>query len=547
MIQKLINSKLLNDRPTESITSAAFIIALAGIVSRLLGLVRDRILAFQFGAGDTLDVYYAAFRIPDLIYNLLIVGALGAAFIPVFTGLLTKKREEEAWQMAATVLNLSVLILSCLSVVLAVFAPSIMRLITPGFSPEKINSVVMFTRIMFLSPLLLGVSGIFGGILVSFKKFLLYSMAPIFYNVGIIIGAMVLARFMGPAGLAWGVVLGAFMHMLIQYPSVRSSGFRFLPTLFRGFSNGEVREVLSLMIPRTLAVAITQVNLTVITIFASTLSSGSLSVFNFANNIQSAPLGLFGISFAIAVFPTLSAYASQNAKIDFVRVLSEAVRQILFFVIPISVVLIVLRAQIVRIILGSGKFDWEDTILTLSTLGILSVSLFAQSLIPLLARSFYALHNTRTPFFIALASEAVNILLVIVLIDKYAVAGLAMAFSTSSILNMLLLFFFLRREFDAFDEVRIITSTLKIIVASVLAGFAIQVSKNIVSQFFELDTFLNVFVQLVVSLGMGVAVFSVLSMLLEIEEFTKVRMAISKKLFGVKRPITEDASEVSGL
>jgi putative peptidoglycan lipid II flippase len=547
VIRRIINSKLLNERPTESVTAAAFIIALSGIVSRILGLLRDRILASEFGAGDTLDVYYASFRVPDLIYNLLILGALSAAFIPVFTSLFSKDKKEEAWKVAAGILNITVLVIAGISLVLVFFAPWIMKVLTPGFAPEKMKMVVLFTRIMFLSPLFLGISAVFGGVLVSLKKFLMYSLAPIFYNIGIILGVLFLVPWIGPVGLAWGVVLGAFLHMIIQYPSVKSSGFHFSLNWLESLKNDEVKAVVYLMIPRMLSIAVTQFNLTVITIFASTLRSGSLSIFNFANNIQSAPLGLFGISFAIAVFPSLSAYAAKDAKEDFIKIFSKTIRQILFFIIPISVFIIILRAQIVRLVLGSGKFDWEDTILTFSALGFLSLSLFAQSAIPLLTRSFYAFKNTKVPFYIALFSEALNISLVLLLIGDYAITGLAIAFSVSSIVNAGLLFYFLRRQTGGLDEKGIASSVLKVLIATFVAGLGVQFAKYIVGIFFDLDTFWSVLTQFVLASGIGVALFSFASIILEIDEFKQFKHSLTRKLFGAKEQIVEDSSEVRGM
>lgn len=547
MIRRILNNKILNEKPTESVTAAAFIIALSGVVSRILGLFRDRILASQFGAGDTLDVYYASFRVPDLIYNLLILGALSVAFIPIFTGLFSKDKKEEAWKMAAGVLNISVFVIAGISLILVLFAPWIMKMLTPGFSAEKMEMVVLFTRIMFLSPLFLGISAVFGGILVSLKKFLMYSLAPILYNIGIILGVLFLVPWIGPVGLAWGVVLGAFLHMLVQYPSVKASGFHFSLGWLDHLSNGEVKRVVYLMIPRMLSIAVTQFNLTIITIFASTLRSGSLSIFNFANNIQSAPLGLFGVSFAIAVFPSLSAYAATDAKEDFVKIFSKTLRQILFFIIPISIFIIILRAQIVRLVLGSGKFDWEDTILTFSALGFLALSLFAQSAIPLLTRSFYALQNTKTPFYIALVSEALNIILVFILIKEYALTGLAIAFSAASVTNALLLFYYLRKKMGSLDDKNILSSVGKILLATIVAGLGVQLTKYIVGIFFELDTFLSVFTQFALAAGVGVALFSLVSVILEIDEFKQFKHSLTRKIFGAKEQIVEDSSEVRGM
>jgi len=547
VIKRLIKSKFLNERPTQSIAAAAFIISLAGIASRLLGLLRDRILAGQFGAGDTLDAYYAAFRIPDLIYNLMIVGALSAAFIPVFTEFIAEKKEEEAWKLSSGVLSLQVFITGLLSIFLVIFAPWLMKLVTPGYTGAKLDLAVTLTRIMFLSPFLLGISGILGGVLVSFKKFLIYSLAPIFYNFGIIIGAVFFVKWMGPVGLAWGVVLGALMHMLVQYPSVKFSGFHFRPMFIDALKNPGVRKVLRLMIPRTLTIAVSQINFTIITIFASTLAAGSLAVFNFANNIQSAPIGLFGVSFAIAVFPTMSAFAAKKEKKEFIAAFSGTCRQILFFVIPLSMFLFVLRAQTVRVVLGTGKFNWTDTILTFQTLGLLAFSLFAQSLLPLLNRAFYALQNTKTPLYIGLISEAVNLIMVVLLIGKYSIYGLAIAFSASSFLNMVLLVIFLRKKLSNIDGKNIADSVARIIAASLVGAGVAQIVKYIVGTQGELDTFIAVFTQLVSAGAAGLLAFALASYYFNVREYFQFINSVTRKLFKAKKLIEESTGEVTGI
>ncbi len=547
MIEKLAKNKFLNERPAQSVAAAALIISLAGVASRLLGLFRDRILAGQFGAGDTLDAYYAAFRIPDLIYNLMIVGALSAAFIPVFTQLITEDKEEQAWKLSSGILSLQIIVTGILSVFLVIFSPQLMHLVTPGYSGEKMELTVLLTRIMFLSPFLLGISGIFGGILVSFKKFLIYSLAPIFYNFGIIIGAVFFVKYFGPIGLGFGVVLGALLHMLVQLPSVKFSGFHFKPSLKEAWQDQNVRKVLKLMLPRTLTIAVSQINFTIITIFASTLAAGSLAVFNFANNIQSAPLGLFGISFSIAVFPTLSALAAKKKKTEFIGAFAKTFSQILFFVIPVSVFLVVLRAQTVRVLLGSGKFNWDNTIFTYQTLGLLALSLFAQSLLPLLTRAFYALQNTRTPLYIAIVSELLNLCLVVILIKDFGVLGLAVAFSVSSVVNMLLLTIFLRKQVGNIGGREIGRSTLQIIVASLAGGAAAQFGKYLVGTQGELDTFLAVLTQLIVAGGLGLAAFSLVAYYLHIPEFFQFTNSLTRKVFRSKKTIGEDTGEVAGI
>jgi len=548
VIKKILHSKLLlNSDPSNSVISAAFIITIAGLASRILGLVRDRFLASTFGAGDTLDIYYAAFRIPDLIYNVLILGALSAAFIPVFTGLVSQKKDQAAWNVANGVMNLALAFVIALSLIFCFFAPYLMKIITPGFPEDKMANVVFFTRIMFLSPIFLGISGIFGGILTSFKHFLIYSFAPIFYNLGIIFGVVFFVKIWGPVGLAWGVVFGAFLHMLIQYPAARHLGFRHSFAFRKYFFDKDIRHILKLMIPRTLGIAVSQANLFIITIFASTLVAGSLAIFNFAQNLQSVPLGIFGVSFSIAAFPTLAALWATNEKKKFAQTFAETFCQIMFFVIPLSIFILLLRAQLVRVTLGAGKFDWEDTILTYECLKYFTLSLFAQSVVPLLTRSFYAIHNTKTPFYIALFSEIVNIAAVLFLIGRYEIQGLAMAFSLTSLVQMLLLFFALRSRFDDLGDKKIIKSIGQIALAAIFSGIGVQSSKYFIASLVDMDTFLGVFTQLVFSGGFGILIFLTLCHFLRLEEYLSFKSSLTRKIFKNKKTITENTGEVSGV
>lgn len=550
MIKKFFDKIFLNSHVSASVSNAAFFITFFGIASRILGLFRDRLLATTFGAGDILDIYYAAFRIPDLIYNFLILGALSAAFIPVFTELISGKKENEAWKLSAGIMDLAITFIVIFSLVFCFLAPYLMKLITPGFSPEKISQVVTFTRIMFLSPLFLGIGGIFGATLTSYKRFVVFSLAPIFYNLGIIFGILVLVKFCGSIGLAWGVVFGAFLHMAVQYPAVKSLGFNFKKDFFSHIKDKKVIKVLKLMIPRVFGIAANQINLFAITIFASILASGSLTIFNFAQNLQSVPLGIFGISFSIAAFPMLASFFAQKNNRQFVKIFSQTFRQILFFVIPISVFIILLRAQIVRIVLGAGKFDWEDTTLTFQCLGIFSVSLFAQSVVPLLARSFYAMQNTKIPFYAALAGEITNIstiLILLVLIGRQEIISLVIAFSLSSIVQMFLLLFLLRSRFENLDDKKILESVAKISLATLLGGLVIQSFKYLIAKLVDMDTFLGVFTQLGGASFFGGITFLFICYLLKSAEFLSFKKSFTKRIFpNEKVVLPEDISNDLG-
>ncbi len=524
----------VQNRRIETIGGAALIIALSGVLSRLLGFLRDRMLAGTFGAGDALDAYYAAFRIPDLFYGLLVAGALSAAFVPLFTEL-QEDDQKEGWKLTNGLLQVIIMILGGLSVLGILFAPFLVSLLVPGFTGAQQATTTTLTRIMLLSPVLLGLSAVFGGVLVSLKRFIAYSVAPVLYNLGIIFGIWFLVPRYGISGVAWGVVLGALLHMLVQYPAFVSTGFVHTKETLFFWRDKRLRAVIQLMVPRSLSMGITQVSLFVVTIFASTLSVGSLAAFNFANNIQSVPLGIFGVAFSLAAFPVLSAFAAKKKHEDFFYSVINTSKRILFFVIPVSVAMILFRAQFVRIILGSGAFDWEDTIMTFEILSYFALSLFAQCLIPLFARSFFALKNTKTPLYIALFSEAIHILALIILLPVMEERALALSFSIGTIINFALLYVALRNQTPVWKDKEFFFPVGKMLIAALAAGVIAQISKSVFALTTnELDTFIEVFLQLIAGLLIGGGVYLVVSAILKVEELSLVHKLIFQKLF--RRP-----------
>ncbi len=541
----LFTHSIFQGRENRTVGGAALVIAVFGVVSRLLGFVRDRILAGTFGAGDVLDAYYAAFRIPDFLYGLIVAGALSAAFVPIFTELREKNGGKSAWELASSVFFFLLLVLGSISLLAIIFASPLMSVLVPGFSPEKRALTTNLTRIMLVGPIFLGMSAVFGSVLVSFRNFIVFSLAPIFYNVGIILGAVIFTKFFGPAGLAVGVVVGTMLHAIVQYPSVRQKGFSFSLRTFSCANEG-VWRVVKLMIPRSLGIAIGQASFLVVTIFASVLASGTLAAFTLANNIQSVPLGLFGVAFSLAAFPALSGFAATKDYRRFSEILMKTSRQVLFFVLPVSFIMVALRAQIVRVILGTGHFDWEDTRVTFEILGALSASLFAQSLAPLFARAFFALQDTKTPLFLALFSEAVHIAVLVIFVGKWGFLALAVSFSLASITNALLLYIFLRRRIEGWSDRVFFVAALKMTVASCAALFAVQSGKF----FFglgnvQLDTFVEVFMELVWSGFLGLAAFIAVAWILKIEELENVwRFILSRlqKQPGVLKEAEEESS-----
>ena len=471
----MIKSSSKTSNGSRGIIFAATILAVASVLSRLLGLLRDRLLAGSFGAGDTLDVYYAAFRLPDLIYNLLIMGALSAGFIPVFVSLWNRNENEkqEAWRFVSSILNILLIGLLLLGALFFILAPSLMKLITPGFDGEKLALTVLMTRLMFLSPIFLGVSAIFGGILQSLKRFLAFSLAPIFYNLGIIFGILFLVPRFGILGLAYGVLLGGFLHLLIQSAPIWFSDFKYQPIIDWG--NEGVIRLAKMIIPRALTLAVSQLNFLAITVLASTLTVGSLAIFNLSYNIWTFPLGVFAGSLAMAVFPTLSENVAKKDWSGFAANFSANFRQISFFVMPISVFFIVLASPIILVILGTGKFGAADVILTVKSLIFLSVGLLAESLILLLTRGFFAFDDTKTPFWLGLFSSMVRIGGAWFFSFYFGVAGLALGYALGGILYMLLLWFWLHKKVGNLNDGEILFSLFKMAVASLLAGSVVWV------------------------------------------------------------------------
>ncbi len=582
--------------PINSITFAAFIMAIAGIMSRILGFVRDRLLASAFGAGDVLDVYYAAFRIPDFIFDLLIVGALSSAFVPVFTSLITRKKIKDAWRLASGVFMMLAGALIVIVLVLYVLAPHIITLLVPGFDSEKINMTITFTRIMLLSPLFLGMSALFGGILMSLKRFVIYSLAPIFYNIGIICGIIFFVPHFGPVGLAWGVVFGAFLHFVSTMPAAILCGLgHYFIGVRRAWRNIHVRRVLKLMVPRVFGAASVQISMIAVTFFASLTAAGTLAAFTFANNISSIPIGVIGVPFAVAAFPTLSAYFAQKDYDKFTALIIKYIRRTIFLIVPFVVVLITLRAQIVRVVFGTGAFDWHDTIMTFQILGILSCAIFSLSLIPLLARAFYAMHNTVVPVVVGFISVAVTIVTIVFLLPRCDVYAIPIGFVIGSLTNFVLLFILLEKalahktltkvhnavlgalgamacataatyvlahfESIALDNMtalvfiglvatwlsvflfcttllRVDVFYVRIIAMAMLSATAAQVIKYIIGTVTDLSTFGEVFVQLVFAGGVSIGVYLFLGYVLHIDEFFVLRARVIK--FILRRNLQEE-------
>ncbi len=513
-----------------SIVSAALILGASSLVSRIIGLLRDRTFTTLFGAGDIFDAFVAAFRIPDFIFNLVVVGALSAAFIPMFTEKLisSKQGKDSAYRFALSIFNSMALGIGVLGLLYAIFAPWIVPLITPGFSGDKLSLTIELSRIMALQPLLLSASFVLSGILNSHKRFVAYALAPIVYNVGIIAGAVYLVPYMGPAGLAWGVVFGAAMHFAIQLPSAIRVGFRWMPVLFS--SRDDVRNIWRMMLPRVFGLAAQQMNLFIVTILGSSLLSGSIAAFHLANNAQYIPIGIFGIAFAQAAFPTLAEQNARRQKEEFRNTITKSFRYIMFLVVPISALFYLLRAQIIRVLFGDGAFTWDNTGITYETFGFLVMSIFAQATIPLLTRAFYAKQNTKTPVIISLASVAVNTALAFPLSRMYGVQGLAIAFSLAAVVQLVILLSVLHYTLNGFDDRKVFISTLKIVFATLIAAAVAQFLKTPIAAVVDMQRFWGIAAQLIGSFSGGIVTYILVCMAFKSEELEIIKKYIPRSM-----------------
>lgn len=503
-----------------SINAAALLIGAAGFLSRILGLFRDRLLAGRFGASRELDIYYAAFQIPDFIFNLFLIGSATAAIIPVFLEY-WERDKEEARRLIENLFNIFLIFSAVFCLLAAIFTPFFIRFLVPGFSIEERELASLMARIMLVSPFFLSLSNIVSGVLQAHRRFFVFSLSSVFYNLGIIFGILVFLPAFGFLGLAYGVVLGAFLHFFVQLPVYYILGFRLRPVFSFKLHEGIFR-VIKLSGPRVLAVFFTSVSVLIVTAIASTLSKGSISVLQFANNIKFIPVGILGVSFAVATFPRLSqAFIKKDAD-DFYSSFFGVLKTIVFWLAPVSVLFYVLRAHIIRLALGTGLFDWRDTRLTAAILGIFSLVIIIESILPLLIKSFYALNKTVRPLVINFISNCLIVVLAfwfagvfsdsssgvsqffgrILRVSDIAdlgIIGIALAVIIGQFLNFfVLLRFFLGEARSAFGFVPkngFSSDIFRFLAVAILAGVAAYVTRLIIDRFITLDTFVGVLIQ----------------------------------------------------
>lgn len=515
-------STLPQSHTLRAIVGASALLAFFNLASRLVGLLRDRVLASHFGASSILDVYYVSFSIPDFVFNLFVIGAISSAFIPVFIEYQSSNSRDE-WHIANNFLNILLIVVVIACGIIFLFTPSLISLIAPGFSPDKKELAVHFTRVMLVSPIIFSISIVVSSLLQIFHRFFAYALAPVLYNLGIIFGAIVLEPRMGSIGLAVGVVLGAILHLIVQLPSLFAAGYRWQRVA--DWSDAGIRKIFFLMVPRTIGLAAMQVNMMVMGAIATVIGVGSVAIMNFANNLQYVLVSLVGISIATAAFPTLSRNALQGDKKEFVSQVDTTLRYILILIIPLSILCGLLSRDVIHVVLGAGRFSSQDVATAAVMLTLFSWGIFALTVVPTLTRAFYAFQNTVIPLVTALVSVGLNITLALIGVPFIRGLGynplyaLPIAASIAAIVNALLLTWIFSLRMKEFPAARFGFFFLKVLCAAVVMVGAVKFGDSFLNQaaFDTMRVWGSILHGAILGIG-GLIVFVVISFVLKIQE-----------------------------
>jgi len=531
---------------------AAFLLGAFSLFSQILALVRDKLLAFVFGASSTLDIYYASFRIPDLLF--VTIGSLVSMSVLIPFIIEVKNKDKETLQkFLDNVFTFFLMLIIGVSVVVYICMPYIVPKLFPGFAQGSLDQIILTSRILLLSPILLGVSNLYGSITQSSNRFFVYAFAPLLYNMGIILGVVVLYPLFGSVGLVYGVICGAVLHVLVQIPSVIK--LKMLPRFTRHLDFSLIKKVTQVSFPRTMTLSIGHISIFFLLSFASFMTTGSISIFNFAFNLQSVPLSIIGVSYSLAAFPALAKLYSKGELDTFITQFLASARHIIFWSVPCAVAFIMLRAHIVRLVLGSGQFDWNDTRLTAAALALFAFSLVFQCLALLFVRGFYATGTTEKPFYINLLSGGavivftyiamylfdtiptfryfIEVMLKVPEMPGTKVLMLPLGFTLGSILNGVLMWILFARKFSGVSK-PLMRTIFDSVSSSVIMGFAIFTGLRVFEQFFSLEYTTGLFAQAFLSGLCGLGVWIFILKILKNKEIDEIWKTVHGRFWKVK-------------
>lgn len=535
---------LLTKRQT-NILSAAIIIMATIIFSQILGLVRQRLLVSIFGASNLLGIYLYGIQLPDALFQVVIAGALYSAFIPVFSDFLSKDDEKDAHTFASTLLVFCLIIFTVISIILFIFAPFFLQIFNLGGKSTESEMMLManIMRLVIFGQLLFIVGSFFSAILQSYNRFLIPGFAAAMYNLGIIIGIVLLSPSMGIYAPAVGIVLGAGIFMVIQVPFVKRVGFSFIPSL--SFFAPGIMRVMHLMWPRTISIGIFQVGTILMLALISFIPNPGRNrvIFDYAQTLAFAPVALFGQAIAQAAFPILS--KERLKLIEFRATFFSSFMQLLYLVLPVSVLFFVLRIPVVRLIYGAYEFDWQATVLTGKVLAVFALSIFAQALFYLVARAFYALHDTKTPLIVSALSTIgmVGLGMAFILYFQLGITSLAAAYTIAGIFQVIILLIVLDRKTGGFDKKTVFLSLIKIFGAAFFTGFALYIPIKLLDQLvFDTTKTINLLLLTGISSIAGLSLYVFLTWVFNVKEATTFLLLF--KRLGNWREILGSSDEV---
>jgi putative peptidoglycan lipid II flippase len=529
MFKRLLNNgRSLILKENTSILSAATIIMGASLASALLGLIRTRLLITYF-YNDTaiLDVFWAAFRLPDMVFQIIIVGALSSAFIPVFSKYLGNNGQSN--RLASSMINAVMITMLLLTILLIIYARPLSGLIAGGFDDAQLDLMANITRIMAAAQLFFGFSSFLTGIIQSHQRFLIPALSPILYNLGIIIGIVALGPTLGIYGPALGVVLGAILHLIAQLPLAYKLGFRYTPTITP--NTPAVQEMIRLMGPRVLTLSLTQIEATIIVTFSSWLNTGAVTLMAIAQQLSAMPVRLIGVPIGQASLPFFAKNATSREKNELSTMVNHTILEMLYLALPLSAIVLVLRIPLVRLAYGADSFPWAETVLTGKLVAILALSIAARSLTHVLVRVFYALHNTSVPLVANLISTIINVSIsyYFLFVAKAGILGMAFAITVASILETIVLTAVLY-SFAKFSLQSLLFPLGKILLSTVITGFALWIPLRVLDRMVFDTTRTVPLIMLTLSVGLiGIGVYLTLSYILKIRELS-VFIALIEKI-----------------
>ncbi len=514
-----------------NILSAAFVIMAMTVFSQLLGLIRQRLLVSHFGAYSNLGIYSTATQIPDSLFQVIIAGGLASAFIPVFSDFYAKGKDDEAYRFASSTILIGMLVFAFFGLLLLFFTPYILLPANLGghYSQAQMTLMANLVRVVIFAQLLIIVASFFSAILQSYNRFLIPGFAAAMYNLGIILGIVLFSHTYGIFAPAYGAIIGALFFAVVQIPLLRKLHFKFHPQL--SLSAPGVKKFIHLMWPRTISIAITQFGILFTLPLISFLADPGRNriIFDFAQTLAFAPTVLFGQSIAQAAFPVLS---RERDRLDqFKLTFTTSFTQLLYVILPFSVLFLVLRIPIVRLVYGAPRLDWNATVLIGTTLACFTISIFSQALLYLVSRAFYALHDTRTPLIVSFITTVLMLLLSLGFITYYqwGVAGIALAYSLASFLQLLILFIILDHRIGGFFHSGLFISIGKIFTAAFFTGIALYIPIKLLDKLvFDTTHTINLLMLSGISSFIGLLLYLLLTWLLNVKEAMLFIVAFKK-------------------